>query len=165
MSEENSECESNSCETELHLNETNPLFIDSNYSCFVGINVFTKAKCFCKLSEIWSKTIMSCDQHNCLNGGTCIQNSDQSFRCKCSEEADGPNCEITTRSFNGQGWVWSQPLAQCSQSHISVDILTQISNGLILYFGPMNRPTYGTQVNTDLMSLELINGLLEFFKK
>ena len=160
MDEENSECESNSCYTELYFNETNPLFIDSNYSSFVGINVMTKTKCFCKLSQMSSKSIQSCDQQNCFNGGTCLQINDRKFRCKCPEGTDGPNCEVTTRSFNGQGWVWTQPLAQCSESHISVDIITQVPNGLILYFGPMNRPSIGTQeVITDFMALELINGL------
>ena len=159
MDEESPECESNSCDTELYFNETNPMFIDSNYTAFVGINVMTKAKCFCKFNQMSAQTIQSCDRQNCLNGGTCLKTGDHSFSCKCPNGFEGPGCEVTTRSFNGQGWVWMQPLAQCSQSHISVDIITQIPNGLIFYFGPMNRPSFGTQdVITDFLSLELING-------
>ncbi|CAG2101814.1 unnamed protein product [Medioppia subpectinata] len=161
MEEESEECEeANSCETQLYLNETNAMFIDSNYSAFVGINLITKTKCLCKSSQILSKAIKSCADIQCLNGGTCLKASDKNFICKCPEGSDGPNCEVTTRSFNGQGWVWLPPMPQCSQSHISIEIITQIPNGLILYYGPMNKPSIDTQnIINDFISLELKNGM------
>ncbi|CAG2164912.1 unnamed protein product, partial [Oppiella nova] len=160
MEEESGECEANSCETQLHLNETNPMFIDSNYSSFVGINLITKTKCLCKSSQLLSQTIKSCDDIHCYNGGTCLKASDKNFICKCPEGSDGPHCQVTTRSFNGQGWVWLPPLPQCTQSHISLDIITQVPNGLLLYYGPINRPSFGTQnIITDFISLELTNGM------
>ena len=156
MSEE-MECQSNGCQTQLYINETHSVFIDANYTSFIGINLMSKANCLCDYNQRHSISD-SCVDNVCLNGGVCHM-SEGSAVCHCPEGADGPNCEVTTRSFNGQGWVWIKPLAQCSPSHISLEIITQISNGLILYSGPMNRPPFGlTEINSDFISLELING-------
>jgi hypothetical protein len=158
MEEEREECESESCTTHLHLNQSNPVLINSNYSSFVGINLVSKANCICKYNQLLTQPLKTCFSTKCLNGGTCIITSDKSL-CKCPQGFDGPYCELRTRSFNGQGWVWLEPLPQCSESHISLEILTQMPNGLILYYGPMNRPSFGaSEIITDFISLELKNG-------
>jgi hypothetical protein len=160
MEEDGHECESLSCTTDLLLNRSDPVLINANYSALVGINLITKAKCICKYDELRTKQIESCSNTKCANGGTCVQfdYNKNTVKCQCPKGMDGPYCEQTIRSFSGQGWIWLEPIPQCYESHISLQIMTQIPNGLILYYGPITQNLNSIPVVNDFMSLELRNG-------
>ncbi len=50
---------------------------------------------------------------------------------------DGPECQQTKRSFGGQGYAWFPPIMPCFRSHISLELLAESANGLLLYNGPL----------------------------
>ena len=78
------------------------------------------------------------------------------FRCECLAGFDGPRCQQTKHSFAGKGWAWFEPLAQCEDSHTSIEFLTQDPNGLIMYNGPIS--ALKSDDPTDFISLELVGG-------
>jgi len=167
MKEDGHECESLSCTTDLLLNESDPVLINANYSALVGINLISKAKCICKYDQLRNKYTESCSHLKCYNAGTCIQSASNknTARCQCPRGMDGPECQMRTRSFSGKGWIWLEPLPQCSQSHISLQIMTQIPNGLILYYGPITQTSDNIpELISDFLSLELRNGKILFFQ-
>jgi hypothetical protein len=159
MEEESHECESKSCLTDLEL-DSNSVLVNANYTSFVGINLISKPKCVCKYDQILHKNDVTIDY--CSHSSKCTNNAlncEKSFKCVCREGSDGKRCDETTRSFNGQGFVWLSPLMQCSESHISIEIMTQIPDGLILYFGPIIHTSYHElQHIKDFISLELKDG-------
>ena len=86
-------------------------------------------------------------------------------RCSCLERFDGPRCQQTHVSFNGQGWAWYPPLDhwawyppldQCHHAHTSLEMITSRDSGLILYFGPLNDDSDDTR--EDFLLLELRGG-------
>ncbi|CAG2121514.1 unnamed protein product, partial [Medioppia subpectinata] len=162
LGEEGHECESTSCTTEHVLDESSDVLINGNYTSLVGINLRTKANCVCDYEPTRATRDSSCAHHKCLNGGTCVQSDHSNYvRCDCPHDMDGPECQLRSRSFNGEGWLWLKGFSQCSESHISLQFMTQMSNGLIFYFGPLSPPPESSPFNTiitDFMSLELRNG-------
>lgn len=60
--------------------------------------------------------------------------------CSCPAGYPGPRCQLTTRSFRGDGWAWYPPLQPCHQSHLSVEFITEVESGLLLYDGPVTPP-------------------------
>lgn len=148
-------CE-DSCTNNLMISKQ-PIVVNANRTSFVGINTWVKPTCTCGARDFSEAD--SCRRHPapCLNGGRCSDSSVGAM-CTCPEGYDGPQCQLTTVSFNGQGWAWFPPLKQCSESHLSLEFMTRTSNGLIFYNGPMIRPEPGVQVVADFISLELFNG-------
>ena len=63
---------------------------------------------------------------------------------------------MTRHSFHGDGWAWYKPLAQCENSHTSLEFVTTHENGIIMYNGPMRRLRPGE--NQDFILLELRGG-------
>ncbi len=56
----------------------------------------------------------------------------------------------------GNGYGWYKPLTTCDKWMLSIEFLTQISNGSILYNGPLNKRNQ----SEDYFSLQLLNGRL-----
>ena len=83
-----------------------------------------------------------------------------SFSCACPEGFEGPICQQTKINFpSGNGFAYFEPLAQCEDGKLSLEFLTQNSNGLLLYNGPM----YNTDANNkddmrDFISIALESG-------
>ena len=144
-----------SCTNVLEINNR-PIVVNANRTAFVGVNVWVKPSCVCGARDFTTQE--TCRKHPtpCLNGGRCTDSS-VGVLCKCPEGYDGPQCQMTTISFNGQGWAWFPPLQQCETSHLSLEFMTRTSNGLLLYNGPMVRPDAGVTVVSDFIALELFN--------
>ena len=77
-------------------------------------------------------------------------------RCECPEDFTGPRCQQTHHSFSGKGWAWYKPLAQCEDSHTSLEFVTRTKDGLILYNGPIRDLEPGE--DKDFILLELRSG-------
>ncbi|XP_068229632.1 putative neural-cadherin 2 [Palaemon carinicauda] len=78
----------------------------------------------------------SCLPGSCLNGGRCVQFS-KGKRCICPGGSKGYNCKVLFRSFMGSGWSWLPSIPPCFPSTISLKILTQQKEALVLYSGPI----------------------------
>lgn len=74
------------------------------------------------------------------------------FSCDCLAGFDGPRCQQTHHSFQGDGWAWFEPLSQCEDSHTSVEFATTSANGVLLYNGPMTPAALATGANVLLTS-------------
>ncbi|XP_068229142.1 putative neural-cadherin 2 [Palaemon carinicauda] len=78
----------------------------------------------------------ACLPGSCLNGGRCVQFSDGK-RCICPGGSVGFNCKVLSRSFMGSGWSWLPSIPPCFPSTMSLKILTQQREALLLYSGPI----------------------------
>lgn len=58
-------------------------------------------------------------------------------RCQCPPQYEGPECQQTKHSFHGNGYAWFPPIRPCFESHLSLEFITEVSDGLLLYGGPM----------------------------
>ncbi|RWS06307.1 Pt1-cadherin-like protein [Dinothrombium tinctorium] len=144
-----------SCTSSVEFNRQS-IVVNANETAFVGLNVWSQPKCVCTARDFTEAEI--CRTRPCLNGGRC-SDTRSGIVCKCPKNYDGPQCEALSRTFiNGQGWAWFPSLQTCEKSHLSLEILTQIPNGLIFFNGPLVRPDPGTAVVSDFISLELLNG-------
>lgn len=59
------------------------------------------------------------------------------YRCHCSPQFDGPDCQQTGLRFLGNGYAWLPPVRPCFDSHLSLEFLTEEDDGLLLYAGPL----------------------------
>lgn len=138
-----------------------PYVVNANRTSFVGVHSKIVAECGCKAKsydevdpDIGCKAYPSI----CQNGGRCMMQG-KIATCSCPDGFDGPQCQVTSRTFSGDGsWAWFPPLEQCEDSHLSVEFMTETPNGLILYNGPIAAPLMGTQIVEDFISLELFQG-------
>ncbi|EEC17239.1 Gb2-cadherin, putative [Ixodes scapularis] len=160
---ENHNCEG-SC-TNVLMIDRNPVMVNANRTSFVGVNTWVKAKCTCGARDF--SEIESCRKRPppCYNNGRCVDTY-TGISCRCPSGFHGPQCQQTTRHFNGKGWAWFPPLQQCEESHLSLEFMTDRATGLLLYNGPISRPDPGELVIQDFISLELNGGrprlLLDF---
>lgn len=90
------------------------------------------------------------------NGSSLTVVSVNRFSCLCPIGFDGPRCQQTRHSFSGDSWAWYEPLAQCEDSHTSLEFITTKDSGLILYNGPVT--DLGEGEPEDFIILELKNG-------
>ncbi|XP_049959690.1 DE-cadherin [Schistocerca serialis cubense] len=135
-------CES-SCRN--FLNKTNkPYAVYTNTSSFVGVRAVVDPICSCAVLP---------ERIVCLNGGTAVGE-----RCECLEGFEGPQCEIISVGFYGNGYALYPSLDACEQGHISLELTPHLDDGLIFYVGPVT-PTSGHNVR-DFMALYLHNGFL-----
>jgi hypothetical protein len=151
---ENVNCET-SCTNVLEINPQ-PIVVNANRTSFVGVNVGVRPKCTCgarDFSEVGTCRKMPAPSYN--DGRT---DSSVGVLCKCSENYDGPQCQMPVRSFNGDGWAWFSPLQQCQDSHLSLEFMTRTASGFIFYNGPIVEPVIGTKAVKDFISLELYRG-------
>jgi hypothetical protein len=146
-----------SCSNELVLSKK-PYMVNANRTAFVGVDVSVRASCVCSARDFSRLDTCRTSPSPCLNGGQCVD-SGVGALCKCPEGYEGPQCQLTTRSFtNNQGWAWYPPLRQCEKSHLSLEFMTKTADGLLMYNGPLVKPYIGYQTQSDFISLELRSG-------
>lgn len=152
---ENLNCES-SC-TNVLMVDRQPIMVNANRTSFVGVNTWVQPKCTCGARDFAEKESCRKRPPPCFNDGMCSETT-IGIKCKCHHGYEGPQCQQTTRSFNGKGWAWFPALQQCEQSHFSLEFMTRKPNGLLFYNGPISDPEFGEVVVQDFISLELQNG-------
>ncbi|NXN66336.1 CADN protein, partial [Himantopus himantopus] len=122
----------------------------------VSVTVLSRALCGCAARESPHLSCSSYQTNPCLNGGTCVD-TDLGYRCKCSANFHGPDCQQTKHSFRGHGYAWFPPLKPCFESRISLEFITEVTDGLLLYHGPVARGQPGER--EDFIALELSGGV------
>lgn len=78
------------------------------------------------------------------------------YICRCFGGYDGPNCELTTRSFEPGEWIWLSPPQQCTVGSFSLEFASREANGLLLYGGPTTPVGNGDVY--DFITVELSGG-------
>ena len=69
--------------------------------------------------------------------GTCPKEFyPRGFVCNCPGEYSGPRCQLTTRTFLGNSYVWLPPKTPHNFGSVSLEFATGSSSGLLLYQGP-----------------------------
>ncbi|TNN58395.1 putative neural-cadherin 2 [Liparis tanakae] len=58
-------------------------------------------------------------------------------RCQCPAQFEGPECQQNKHSFQGNGYAWFPPMMPCFESHVSLEFITDVADGLLLYSGPL----------------------------
>ncbi|XP_068212828.1 putative neural-cadherin 2 [Palaemon carinicauda] len=125
--------------------------VDTNSTSLVTPHLTQATHCGAQDSE-------SCTPISCLNGGRCIRTL-HGNRCVCPSGSWGFHCKILSRTFNGSGFVWIQPIPACIPTVISLRILTQKTEALILYAGPLTQyARYSTPTTTPLLALQIVQG-------
>ncbi|NXU52532.1 CADN protein, partial [Turnix velox] len=122
----------------------------------VSVSVLSSALCGCAARESPRLSCSSYQTIPCLNGGTCVD-TDLGYRCKCPANFHGPDCQQTKHSFRGHGYAWFPPLKPCFESRITLEFITEVADGLLLYHGPVARGQPGEQ--EDFIALELSQGI------
>lgn len=69
------------------------------------------------------------------------------FRCLCPASFHGPDCQQTKHSFHGNGYAWFRPIRPCFESSLSLEFITAVPDGLLLYSGPLSNPEPGNTEN------------------
>lgn len=59
------------------------------------------------------------------------------LRCQCPAQFEGPECQQNKHSFHGNGYAWFPPIMPCFESHVSLEFITDVPDGLLLYSGPL----------------------------
>ncbi|XP_075069925.1 neural-cadherin-like [Mixophyes fleayi] len=154
------ECETAQCSHKTgcvieHTNKHLPTMVRAAGVSFGSVTVVTQVHCSCASREQRHFSCSSYPTNPCLNGGTCID-TDLGYRCECSSIYDGPECQQTKRTFTGQGYAWFSPMLLCFESQISLDFITEVGDGLLLYNGPMATSNRGE--SEDFIALEIQNG-------
>ncbi|XP_042642142.1 neural-cadherin-like isoform X2 [Tyto alba] len=122
----------------------------------VSVTVLSRALCGCVARESPHLSCSSYQTNPCLNGGTCVD-TDLGYRCKCSANFHGPDCQQTKHSFRGHGYAWFPPLKPCFESRISLEFITEVTDGLLLYYGPVTQGP--PEERQDFIALELSGGI------
>lgn len=168
-----SACQAGPCFTDVSLDWTqvNHL-VDANATSFVGIRLTTRAKCTCLQSAILSHFDGTCDIDQALcrassdacylrdrlatftvNSSTSI--TQLNYKCAHHPNQDQPTT-ANSRTFNGNGWIWLNPFHLCTNNYISVQVLFDEPNGVVLYYGPVNQ----RDVTQDFLLLQLVDGIM-----
>lgn len=97
----------------------------------------------------------------CLNGGTCFTTVPEcpGFVCKCPEGYHGPRCEMTTRTFYGNSYIWLPKLTAYEMSEIEFDFITLTADGLLLYQGPLEKGSNNGA--KDFIAVPLVDGRVQ----
>lgn len=151
LNEKNSICSEGSCSNRLQITDQ-PYRVATNTSTFVGVDARIVPDCICLADEYLS--VSSCAATSCLNGGSCT--GDPSRPCSCPDGFQGPRCEGLDVSFDGTGWAWYDPLPTCASGFLSLTLIAQTGNGLVLYAGPTAVPP--DMSVKDFLAVELYEG-------
>ncbi|XP_053663737.1 DE-cadherin-like [Anopheles marshallii] len=136
---QSSTCEQ-SCRNKVH-KSAKPIVVYGNATSFIGITTFVEAECVSDTPLI-----------TCFNGGTLESNS-----CICPNGFEGPQCELIDISFDGNGYAIYPSIIGGTISNISIEMLPQRTDGLVLYIGPMS---YNPRVKTQpFLALEIIDSM------
>ncbi|KAM4614092.1 neural-cadherin-like [Discoglossus pictus] len=136
----------------------------SNYSSLVDVGSVSfvstiqniKTVCRCPATEKIHQTCTSLPQNPCLNGGTCIDTA-SGYRCHCLSQFRGPFCQLTQRSFYGNGYAWFPPIRHCTESHFTLEFMSDAPDGILLYSGLLsNQPS---KIPQNFISVEILNSV------
>ncbi|KAL1007130.1 hypothetical protein UPYG_G00082410 [Umbra pygmaea] len=145
---------SGGCSNVLSVRDT-PTAVDSGSMSLVSVTVESSAVCSCSGREHVHQSCTSYPRNPCFNGGVCVD-TQNGYRCQCPTQFEGPECQQTKHSFHGNGYAWFPPIRPCFESHISLEFITEVADGLLLYSGPLAQ--LQPWEPEDLMAIELIDG-------
>ncbi|KAG9352523.1 hypothetical protein JZ751_020937 [Albula glossodonta] len=145
---------SGGCSNHLTISGT-PTVVDSGSTSLVSVTVTTTAVCGCPGRDHVHRTCSSYPQNPCHNGGVCAD-SQGGYRCQCPPQFEGPECQQTKHSFHGDGYAWFPPMRPCFESRVSLEFITEVADGLLLYSGPLAQLQPWDP--EDFMAIELIDG-------
>ncbi|XP_035275512.1 neural-cadherin-like [Anguilla anguilla] len=129
--------------------------VDAGSTSLVSVTVGTTAVCGCPGRERQHRACASYPQSPCHNGGVCVD-SKGGYRCQCPPQFEGPECQQTKHSFHGDGYAWFPPARPCFESRVSLEFVTEATDGLLLYSGPLAQLQHWDA--EDFMAIELIGG-------
>ncbi|XP_009892389.1 PREDICTED: neural-cadherin-like [Charadrius vociferus] len=133
-----------------------PTVMDTGSVSFVSVTTTIKAVCTCSARDRVHQSCSSYPRSPCLNGGMCIDTLN-GYRCLCPASFHGPDCQQTKHSFHGNGYAWFRPIRPCFQSSLSLEFITVVPDGLLLYSGPLSNPEPGSTEN--FIAIELSGGV------
>ncbi|XP_022110110.1 neural-cadherin-like isoform X2 [Acanthaster planci] len=146
-----SACES-ACTNVLEINPQ-PTLVNTPTASFTSVTTRVVAQCECGANI---RQPGPCDFDACVNGGTCTNTQGGGHTCDCPTGFDGPDCQQTTREFKGQGFAHFGTLQQCEDTHTSLEFITTVPEGVLLYNGPMI-PLTG-DMPQDFILIQLVGG-------
>nr|XP_057932731.1 neural-cadherin isoform X2 [Doryrhamphus excisus] len=132
-----------------------PTVVDCGTMSLVSVTVEAAAVCSCPGRELSHQSCSAYPRNPCFNGGVCVD-TQHGYRCQCPAQLEGPECQQNKHSFRGDGYAWFPPMMPCFDSHISLEFITEVPDGLLLYSGPLAQLQAWDQ--EDFMALELIDG-------
>ncbi|XP_056317982.1 LOW QUALITY PROTEIN: neural-cadherin [Danio aesculapii] len=139
-----------------HLSVTDkPAVVDSGSMALVSVTVEATAVCSCSAREHLHQSCSIYPRNPCHNGGVCVD-TQSGYRCQCPAQFEGPECQQTKHSFHGNGYAWFPPIRPCFESHLSLEFITEVADGLLLYSGPLSQ--LQPWEPEDFMAIELIDG-------
>ncbi|XP_016104545.1 putative neural-cadherin 2 [Sinocyclocheilus grahami] len=121
----------------------------------VSVTVEATAVCSCSARENLHQSCSVYPRTPCHNGGVCVD-TQSGYRCQCPAQFEGPECQQTKHSFHGNGYAWFPPIRPCFESHLSLEFITEVADGLLLYSGPLSQ--LQPWEPEDFMAIELIDG-------
>ncbi|XP_014797646.1 PREDICTED: neural-cadherin-like [Calidris pugnax] len=147
--------EGNGCTNYLAVSDS-PTVMDTGSVSFVSITTTINVVCTCSARDRVHQSCSSYPQSPCLNGGMCIDTLN-GYRCLCPASFHGPDCQQTKHSFHGNGYAWFRPIRPCFESSLSLEFITVVPDGLLLYSGPLSNPEAGSTEN--FIAIELSDGV------
>ncbi|XP_071945465.1 agrin-like isoform X3 [Antedon mediterranea] len=105
-----------------------------------------------------------CEGNLCRSGSTCVTLPEGGYRCDCPIGLQGEKCEeevveeVYIPAFSGISYIERPGLKNLAdQTSMNISFLTKAKDGMILYNGQK-----GSNRNGDFISLNMVNGFLEF---
>ncbi|GAB0195567.1 neural-cadherin-like [Grus japonensis] len=147
--------EGNGCTNYLAVSDI-PTVMDTGSVSFVSVTTTVNAVCTCSARDRVHHSCSSYPRSPCLNGGMCIDTLN-GYRCLCPASFHGPDCQQTKHSFHGNGYAWFRPIRPCFESSLSLEFITVVPDGLLLYSGPLSNPEPGRTEN--FIAIELSGGI------
>ncbi|KAK1802224.1 hypothetical protein P4O66_021889 [Electrophorus voltai] len=142
------------CTTHLSVSDK-PTVVDSGSMALVSVTLKATAVCACSAREHLHQGCSTYPRNPCHNGGVCVD-TQSGFRCQCPVQFEGPECQQTKHSFHGNGYAWFSPIRPCFESHLTLEFITEVADGLLLYSGPLAQ--LQPWEPEDFMAIELIDG-------
>uniref|UniRef100_G3PMI9 Si:ch211-186j3.6 n=1 Tax=Gasterosteus aculeatus aculeatus TaxID=481459 RepID=G3PMI9_GASAC len=142
------------CTSALNVRDT-PTVVDCGTMSLVSVTVESTAACLCPGREQSHQPCTSYPRNPCFNGGVCVD-TQHGYRCQCPSQFEGPECQQNKHSFHGNGYAWFPPVMPCFESHVSLEFITEVADGLLLYNGPLAQ--LQAWDHEDFMAIELIDG-------
>uniref|UniRef100_A0AAQ5YDQ5 Uncharacterized protein n=1 Tax=Amphiprion ocellaris TaxID=80972 RepID=A0AAQ5YDQ5_AMPOC len=142
------------CTNILNVRDT-PTVVDCGTMSLVSVTVESTAVCSCPGREQSHQPCTAYPRNPCFNGGVCVD-TQHGYRCQCPAQFEGPECQQNKHSFHGNGYAWFPPMMPCFESHVSLEFITDVADGLLLYTGPLAQ--LQAWDHEDFMAIELIDG-------
>ncbi|XP_068117206.1 neural-cadherin-like [Hyperolius riggenbachi] len=124
--------------------------VDGGSASFVSVIHDLAAACRCPPSGRARPSCSSLPQNPCSHGGTCVD-TPGGYRCQCLSLFHGPLCQLTLRSFHGDGYTRFPPMRFCSENHLSLEFISNRPNGTLLYHGPASNQHSGNFIYIDIV--------------